>query len=119
MHRHRCLERGIWCFCFSTVLRIQKGGLAAALLIKVNILNLPANLTILEALHVIPIAFFIITVFLGPGISPIFVYAIADTALLIFAYLAFFHVAPHNSILRQSTSGDKFSLIILFPIATV
>jgi len=54
-------------------------------------------LTILEALHVILVAFFAVTVILNPRIGPVFIYAIADAALLIFAYLAFFHVAPHRS----------------------
>jgi hypothetical protein len=58
-------------------------------------------LTILKALHVIPVAFLVITVILDPGIAPVFIYAIADTTLLMFGYLAIFHVAPHKSILMD------------------
>jgi len=68
-------------------------------------------------LHVILVSFFVVTVFFDRRISPVFIYAIADAALLMFGYLAFFHDAPHSTLI-ESSSGYVVNLIILFPIAT-
>jgi hypothetical protein len=75
-------------------------------------------LTILQALHVIPVSFFAAIAVLDLGITPVFIYAIADAALLMLGYPAFFHDAPHISILIQPYFSNMIRLTIKFPIAT-
>ena len=96
----------------------KKGGRAAAFANRTIFFNLSANLTIFQTLHVIPVSLFVITIFLDPGSSPVLINTITDAALLVLGNLSFFHGTPHNSIWMRTIWTDKFTLSIIFSIAT-